>query len=105
VPSLTLPAAEVFPPAGTDLLTALTQYEAVRLFVDRARAALPAFTVTEGNAAALAQVCRRLAGIPLALELAAARLRALSVSYQLRLKSSAKIAASEGLAGPPVVPE
>jgi predicted ATPase/class 3 adenylate cyclase len=57
----------------------LRQYEAVRLFVDRAQAAQPAFAVTPGNAPALADICRRLDGIPLAIELAAARVRALSV--------------------------
>ena len=56
-----------------------TQYEAVRLFVDRAAAAQPAFQVTRQNAAAVADICRRLDGIPLAIELAAARVRALSV--------------------------
>ena len=53
-------------------------YEAVRLFVERARAVLPDFAVTEDNARGVAQICRRLDGIPLAIELAAARLRALS---------------------------
>ena len=56
---------------------ALSQFEAVRLFVDRAVAAQPAFRVTAQNAAAVADICRRLDGIPLALELAAARVRAL----------------------------
>jgi tetratricopeptide (TPR) repeat protein len=51
----------------------------VRLCVERALAAQPSFEVTAGNAAAVADVCRRLDGIPLALELAAARTRALSV--------------------------
>src|SRR5258706_5811220 len=54
------------------------QYEAVRLFVDRAVAASPSFQVTERNAAAVANICQRLDGIPLAIELAAARVRALS---------------------------
>ena len=58
---------------------ALLQFEAVRLFVDRARAVQPAFEVTSGNAPALAAICRRLDGIPLAIELAAARVRSLSV--------------------------
>ena len=57
----------------------LLEFEAVRLFVERAQAASPTFRVTAANAASVAQVCRRLDGIPLALELAAARLRALSV--------------------------
>ena len=58
---------------------ALTQYESVRLLVDRAVAAQPTFHVTEQNASAITEICRRLDGIPLAIELAAARLRGLSV--------------------------
>jgi predicted ATPase len=57
----------------------LLQYEAVRLFVERAATAQPAFALTVENAAAVAQICCRLDGIPLALELAAARLKALPV--------------------------
>ncbi|MFC5663209.1 ATP-binding protein [Kitasatospora misakiensis] len=53
--------------------------DAVVLFADRARAVLPSFAVTAGNAEGIAQLCRRLDGIPLAVELAAGRLRALSV--------------------------
>lgn len=53
--------------------------EAVRLFVDRAEQVEPGFQVTTDNATALAAVCRRLDGIPLAIELAAARVRSLSV--------------------------
>jgi predicted ATPase len=52
---------------------------AVRLFLERAVAASPGFRVTEGNAGLVAEVCRRLDGIPLAIELAATRLKALSV--------------------------
>ena len=55
------------------------QYEAVRLFVERAQAALPGFRLSEENAPAVLQVCRRLDGIPLAIELAAARLKVLSI--------------------------
>jgi predicted ATPase/class 3 adenylate cyclase len=57
----------------------LLRHEAVRLFVDRALASQPAFAITPGNAAAVASICSRLDGIPLAIELAAARTRALSV--------------------------
>lgn len=57
----------------------LTQYDAVRLFVERAAAAVPTFTVDNRSASAVAQIVHRLDGIPLALELAAARLRSLTV--------------------------
>jgi predicted ATPase/class 3 adenylate cyclase len=57
----------------------LTEYESVRLFVDRAVAAKPAFAVTDRNAQPIAEICHTLDGIPLALELAAARVRALPV--------------------------
>ncbi|HET7032365.1 MAG TPA: adenylate/guanylate cyclase domain-containing protein, partial [Casimicrobiaceae bacterium] len=73
VSSLAVPAPD---PKITPV--ALTQYEAVRLFVERAVAANPSFAVTEQSAPAVSEICRRLDGIPLALELAAARLRSLS---------------------------
>ena len=60
-------------------VAALTQYDAVRLFCDRALAAQPGFRFSDTNAATVAEICRRLDGIPLALELAAARVRALSM--------------------------
>jgi predicted ATPase len=52
----------------------------VRLFVERATAALPTFRLTEENVAAVVHICRRLDGIPLAIELAAARVKLLSVA-------------------------
>ncbi|WP_433754895.1 protein kinase domain-containing protein [Nocardia sp. CA-135398] len=54
------------------------RYDAVTLFVERAAAAVPGFVLTEGNLAPVAEICRHLDGLPLAIELAAARLRALS---------------------------
>jgi predicted ATPase len=74
VPSLAVPHGPALPP-----LELLAQYEAVRLFVDRARAAQLGFTLSEANAAAVAQICTRLDGIALAIELAAARVRGLGV--------------------------
>jgi non-specific serine/threonine protein kinase len=66
-------------PRETPSVEALPHYEAVRLFVDRADTALPGFTLTDHNAAAIAQLCYRLDGMPLAIELAAARVKLLSV--------------------------
>src|SRR5919112_4951934 len=74
VPSLSLPDPLRLPPAGE-----LARYEAVRLFVERAGAADAGFALTEQNAPAVARLCRKLDGIPLAIELAAARVRALTV--------------------------
>ena len=74
VPPLKLPD----PAAGPDP-AALAQFSAVELFVARAGASAPGFRLDEGNAGAVAALCRRLDGIPLALELAATRVRALGV--------------------------
>lgn len=72
-----VPPLEV-PAEGADDPETLQQAEAVRLFVERARAAQPSFTLDETNAAAVLAICRQLDGIPLAIELAASRLKALS---------------------------
>lgn len=56
----------------------IAKFDAVRLFVERARAVVPSFALTDGNAADIARICWRLDGIPLAIELAAARLRVLT---------------------------
>lgn len=63
--------------AGSD---SLQQYEAVQLFLDRARASVPGFVLNDGNRVAVATICSRLEGIPLAIELAAARLTTLSAT-------------------------
>jgi len=68
------------PDAGADVtLDHLSQFDAVRLFTDRAMAARPEFAITEQTASGVADICRRLDGIPLAIELAAARVRSMSV--------------------------
>jgi predicted ATPase/class 3 adenylate cyclase len=67
----------------------LSQYEAVQLFIDRAVSAVPTFRIDNKNAPALAQICYRLDGIPLAIELAAARVRAMSLeTIAARLEDS-----------------
>jgi len=70
VPPLSLPTRTSLP----EVLSS----EAGRLFLERARAALPSFVVDDSNAPAVSQICRRLDGIPLAIELAAARVRVLA---------------------------
>jgi predicted ATPase/DNA-binding SARP family transcriptional activator len=67
------------PDAGLEDPDAVESQEAVQLLVDRARTQRGTFEVSEANAATVAELCRKLDGIPLALELAAARLRVLSV--------------------------
>jgi non-specific serine/threonine protein kinase len=74
VPSLALPDIRRVPD-----IESLPRYESARLFVERAAAVKPTFTLTDQNAVAVAQVCYRLDGIPLAIELAAARAKVLSV--------------------------
>jgi predicted ATPase/DNA-binding CsgD family transcriptional regulator len=73
VPSLPFPAGSV-PPGD------LVRFEAVRLFAERARLARPRFALSEENAAAVTEICARLDGIPLAIELAAARARVFSAA-------------------------
>jgi predicted ATPase/class 3 adenylate cyclase len=76
VPSLALPpiGSRHQPPLET-----LTQYAAVRLFIERAITVLPAFTANNDNAPLIAQICHQLDGIPLAIELAAARVKSLQI--------------------------
>jgi len=74
VPALALPD-RVEPMA----MTTLSRVESIRLFAERARAAQPKFDLVEQNAPAVVRICRRLSGMPLAIELAAARARMMSV--------------------------
>ena len=74
VPSMSVPDS-----AHTQTPESLSKSESARLFVERAAQGQPDFHVTPQNAAALASICRRLDGIPLAIELAAARVRTLSL--------------------------
>jgi predicted ATPase/class 3 adenylate cyclase len=84
--ALRIPGERAYPilplpvPRRTDSVAALKQSTAVALFVDRAQAHKPSFELDEDNAAAVAELVARLEGIPLALELAAARVRAMSVA-------------------------
>src|SRR5574341_1278944 len=88
VPSLALPNSIAAPDA-------LLRWEGIGLFVERAAAVSPDFRLTSANAKAVLQICRRLDGIPLAIELAAARLRALSVEQiAARLSSRFKLLTS-----------
>ena len=87
VPPLTLPDPKRLPP-----LERLAQYEAVRLFIERAQAAKADFMVTNVNAPAVAEICVRLDGLPLAIELAAARSKLLSPEALLaRLSNRLKL--------------
>jgi predicted ATPase len=79
VPSLGLPDVTRLPS-----IESLSQYEAVKLFIERAVSAVPTFKVTNENAPFVAQICYRLDGIPLALELAAAKVRVLNVEQIAR---------------------
>ena len=74
VPSLSIPDAH-----RIASMESLTQYEAVRLFVERAELVQPNFALTNSNALSIAQICRRLDGIPLAIELAVARVKVMNV--------------------------
>ena len=101
VPPLAVPAAageeadtEVPDPDGAE---ELGRYDAVRLFVERAATADPSFTLTPANAAVVAELCRRLDGLPLAIELAAARVRALPLAeIAVRLDDRFRLLAGGG---------
>ena len=87
VPALSVPDPSRPPPPEH-----LTHYDAVRLFIERAKAVKPDFEVTDENAPAVAEICARLDGLPLAVELAAARVKLLPPKAMLgRLGSRMKL--------------
>jgi len=97
-----LPTLDLPDPRETDVAGALMNYPATALFVERARAAKSTFEVTPDNAKSISDICRRLDGLPLALELAAARLRIMSPqALNDRLSSALNVLTS----GPREVPE
>ena len=88
IPPLSLPGES----DGTTSAAALGQFEAIQLFVDRARAVRSDFRLTDDNAAAVAEICRRLDGLPLAIELATARMNLFSAeALRDRLGSRLKL--------------
>ena len=103
VPPLGIPAA----PDGQDGIPAgrpgeIAESEAARLFLARASAVRPGFALDQGNAAAVAEICRTLDGVPLAIELAAARVRSLSPEQiRTRLASKFQLLAHGDRTAPP----
>ncbi|MFI7665709.1 protein kinase [Nocardia sp. NPDC049526] len=90
------------PGAGGALtLRGLPKYDAVSLFADRAAAAVPGFAVTEDNKAAVVGICARLDGLPLAIELAAARMRAMSPEQILERLSDRYALLTRGMRSAP----
>jgi predicted ATPase/DNA-binding SARP family transcriptional activator len=79
VPALAVPDTEHLPEGRATLLRVLMSYESVQLFVERAQGVQKSFVLNESNARPVAQVCRQLEGMPLAIELAAARVKAMTV--------------------------
>jgi predicted ATPase/DNA-binding CsgD family transcriptional regulator len=97
VPSLTLPK-----PGQSPSVEEAAQFESVRLFAERARLALPPFALDDHNIEAVVEICRQLDGIPLAIELAAARLRVLTVEeVSVRLQDRFRLLTSGGRTAAP----
>ncbi|MFC9661878.1 ATP-binding protein [Nocardia sp. NPDC127606] len=96
VPPLSVPGAE-----GSPSLRATLRCDAVALFVDRARSAVPGFELTEDSKITVARICRRLEGLPLPIELTAARLRSMSPEQILqRLTDRYRLLTGGGRATP-----
>lgn len=88
----TVPSLSMLDPQSADTVEELERSESARLFVERASARRPGFSLTPDNTQAVAQICHRLEGIPLAIELAAARVGALSIKQiSERLTASLKL--------------
>jgi predicted ATPase/class 3 adenylate cyclase len=96
IPPLAVPDPARLPP-----LDRLSQYDAVRLFVERAQAVKAGFTITNANALAMVEICARLDGLPLAIELAAARSK-LFAPNALLIRLSRRLQALTG--GPRTLP-
>ncbi|MFC9551415.1 protein kinase [Rhodococcus sp. NPDC056960] len=96
VPPLKAPEPDYDPP-----LLSLPQYEAITLFAERAARAVSSFELTEDNHVAVARICRRLDGLPLALELAAARLRVMSPDQILQRLNDRYALLTRGARGVP----
>ena len=97
VPPLALPDLD-----DAEELTLLSRYEAIALFIERARAASPEFALSESNARAVADICGRLDGLPLAIELAASRIKVLTPQAILsRLRAGPDLLAATARNLPP----
>ncbi|MBI1741438.1 tetratricopeptide repeat protein [Candidatus Acetothermia bacterium] len=84
VPPLSIPTPALLSQETTNVVAQLKQYEAIDLFQERARSSQSGFALTQENAFAVAQICQRLDGLPLAIELAATRTKVLSVEQIAR---------------------
>ncbi|MFE5703964.1 protein kinase [Rhodococcus koreensis] len=98
---LRVPPLAVPDPERQTSVRGLSKYDAVTLFVDRGAAAVPGFSLTEENAAAVAGICHRLDGLPLPIELAAARLRAMSPEQILQRLTDRYALLTRGSRGAP----
>ena len=93
---LTIPPLDM-PATNVDMEVAdLMHYEAIGLFVERAQAVMPSFALTNENKESIIQICAKVDGLPLALELAAARIRVLSPALLLKRLSNARLAILTG---------
>jgi len=89
--AFSVPPLDTPDPGTVPGVTELSQYEAIQLFVERAQAVMPNFALTGENAAVIAQICARVDGLPLALELAAARVKMLPPALLLERLSRARL--------------